>query len=254
MTSKTPYQIQFLGTGTSTGVPITGCPCEVCHSNDAKDKRMRTSAVIKVDKKNILIDASPDLRTQALRYNINHIESVFLTHTHADHVHGLDDLRPFCFFHKKDIPLYTHKGSADELKYRFPYIFDQEKYFKGKKILGGGLPLLKLHEIKDELEIFQTKFEFKLMPHGHMQTWGIIHSKMAYFTDIARMDEEVLADLKSRKLEYLFLDATRRQPHSTHLHLELSLEYAREIGAAFTGLIHLSHDFFHDKLCDELAG
>lgn len=117
-------KITILGSGTSTGVPILGCNCQVCQSNDVRNKRFRTSALIQLhSKKNLLIDASPDLRTQLLQHKIDHIEGVIITHDHADHTHGMDDLRPFGFKAKKALPVYTDASTANDLTRKFPYIF-----------------------------------------------------------------------------------------------------------------------------------
>ncbi len=247
-------QLRILGTGTSTGVPVIGCKCEVCLSNDAKDKRLRTSAVITTStNKNFLIDTGADLRTQLLTYKIDKIDCVLITHTHADHVHGIDDLRPLCFIQKDNIPVITHELACEELRLKFPYIFMREKVFsKDKPILGGGIPLLDLYSISEKNPLASEDFHFHLLPHGHFKTMGIVHSKMAYFTDVAEITSEVLDDLKSRQLDLFIVDCLRRKPHQTHLHLEQALEYAKYIQAKKTRLIHFSHDFSHQGLVDEL--
>ena len=174
MTNK----VLILGSGTSTGIPIPGCDCKVCQSTNPKNKRMRTSIILKVEDLNnteplsFLIDTTPDLRQGLLNHNIKKIDACIITHTHADHLHGIDDLRPLCFGPPpKTIPLYTSEKFSEEIKSRFPYIFgDQAK----QPQLGGGIPRL----ITKTIDFTQTinkahlngvAFDFFLFPHGHVQ-------------------------------------------------------------------------------------
>ncbi len=255
MSSNTRNQIQILGSGTSTGIPIIGCDCPVCHSSDPKDKRLRTSAYLTTSKGHkFLIDAGPDLRAQFLREKLHELDAVFITHTHADHVHGIDDLRALCFKNKKNIPVFTHHIAAQELREKFPYIFMREKLFSSERpVLGGGIPLLDLFEIPGEHPLVGDDFEFTLLPHGYFKTMGITHSKMTYFTDVASVPSETLDHLRKKQLDLFIIDCLRVSPHQTHLHLEKSLEYAKYVNAKLTGLIHFSHDFFHEELESKLA-
>ncbi len=256
MLEQASNQIRILGTGTSTGVPTIGCDCPVCTSTNARNKRLRTSALIHSKSgKNFLIDTGPDLRAQLLQNSIKSINATFITHTHADHVHGIDDLRPFCFVLKDNIPIYTHKEAQEELKERFPYIFMKEKIFtKNKPVLGGGIPLLELMptEIGEKQKILGEEFEFYIVPHGHFKTMIIIHEKMAYLTDISEIPEEVLQILKKKKLEVLIIDCLRKRPHQTHLHLDKTLDYILQIKPKFAGLIHFSHELEHQEIEDEM--
>ena len=128
-------KITILGSGTSTGVPILGCKCKVCQSTEPRNKRFRSSAIIELEnQKRILIDTTPDLRTQLLNNKVDHVDAVIITHDHADHTHGIDDLRPFGFKSNKSIPVYTSEPAARSLTRKFPYIFDSDNYFKDKKI------------------------------------------------------------------------------------------------------------------------
>jgi phosphoribosyl 1,2-cyclic phosphate phosphodiesterase len=247
-------KITILGSGTSTGVPILGCNCQVCQSNDVRNKRFRTSALIQLhSNKNLLIDASPDLRSQLLAHKIDHLEGVIITHDHADHTHGMDDLRPFGFKAQKAIPVYTDAKTANDLTRKFPYIFDRDTYFSGKAILGGGIPLLDLVRINCSNEtILDEEFEIFSLPHGHENTLGIRHRKMAYLTDLRELPEEVLKKLSAVNLELLLIDCLRPTPHQTHLHLDLTLKYISEIKPKLAVLIHMGHEWDYLQLTEEL--
>lgn len=249
-------RVTILGSGTSTGVPTLGCQCSVCTSSELKNKRYRSSICITFnDGKNLLVDASTDLRSQLLENKISSIDAAIITHEHADHTHGIDDLRPFCFYRETPIPIFTNESTANVLKDKFPYIFQREKVFKNKKILGGGIPKLDLHNVDiGQNNILGNEITFFKLPHGHTETLGFCLDKMAYIIDCQKVDEETLNFLKDQELDLLIIDCLRRKKHSTHLHLELSLDYARKIGAKQTGLTHLSHDFDHEQLTLELIG
>lgn len=246
-------QVILLGTGTSTGVPILGCSCSVCQSNDPRNKRFRTSAIIQTKSgKNILIDASPDLRTQLLRNHIHDLDGVIITHDHADHTHGIDDLRPFGFKKNASIPVFTSAESAQDLTKKFPYIFQSELVFKEKPILGGGIPKLHIETVLGKKEILGEEFDFFFLPHGHGNTLGIVHQNMAYFTDCREIPEQTLKTLRERKLELLLIDCLRYTPHSTHLHLDLTLEYVEKINPAKAVLIHLGHEIEYREILTKL--
>lgn len=241
----------ILGSGTSTGIPILGCNCKVCHSQDVKNQRLRTSVMITTpDGKNILVDTTPDMRTQLLRANVAWIDSVILTHDHADHVHGIDDLRAFCFKRNTELPVFTYAKCGERLTEKFPYIFNQKDFFKDRKILGGGIPKLALNivDLKKTAQIENNIFDFFLLPHGYIQTMGFIYGSMAYIVDCQTIPDFIVEKLQQRKLELLILDCNGPHPHETHLHLPQSLAFAKLIGAKQTKLIHITHDFDHHEL------
>lgn len=248
------HRVIILGSGTSTGVPTLGCNCSVCTSPNPKNKRLRSSILIQTeDKKNILIDTSTDLRTQLLNNNITDIDAAIITHEHADHTHGIDDLRPFCFYKNHPIPIYTHKKCGELLADKFPYIFKRDEVFKDKKILGGGIPKLDLHIIGEgKQKILDYDFEFFNLKHGHTHTLGFIFDKMAYIIDCQEIHSHALETLKENDLNLLIIDCLRRKKHQTHLHLELSVEYISYIGPKQAGLTHMSHDFDQDEIDREL--
>ncbi len=239
--------LTILGCGTSTGVPILGCNCKICQSNEPKNQRFRTSVLIHSgNNKKILIDTTPDLRSQLLREKIDWIDATIITHDHADHLHGIDDLRAFCFLREDDLPVYTYPDCAQRMQQKFPYIFDRINYFKDKPIIGGGIPRLSLNQLKLDRSILVEKesFEFFKLAHGHIPSMGFIHQKMAYVVDCNHLSVKQLTYLANKKLELLILDLNGDKPHQTHLHFEKSIEYAKTIQAQTTYFIHLTHD--HD--------
>lgn len=247
-------QVTLLGTGTSTGVPILGCSCSVCQSNDPRNKRLRTSAIIQTSNgQKILIDASPDLRTQLLREKVMDMDGVIITHEHADHTHGMDDLRPFGFKKNASLPVFTSQESSHDLSRKFPYIFQTESVFKEKPILGGGIPKLHFETVQEgKAMILGEEFEFFSLPHGHSETLGFTHRGMGYFTDCREIPTRILEALKAKKLEVLLIDCLRYTPHSTHLHLDLTLEYVEKISPSRAALIHLGHEIDYREILTRL--
>lgn len=255
------YGVTILGSGTSTGIPMLGCNCAVCTSPNPFNTRLRTSFLLTTkSNKKILIDTTPDFRTQALRAKISHIDFCILTHEHADHVHGIDDLRPFCFSSEdKSINIYTHEECAKNLTTRFDYIFDDQYFNQAKPILGGGIPRLQLNTISNFLTpvtIQDEVFHFFLLPHGHGKTMGFTYEKLAIVIDCHEVPEEVLAFLKAQNLEVLIIDCVKEGHHSTHLSLDKSFSYSKTIGAKHTYFIHMSHHLEHEylqKKCEEIS-
>jgi phosphoribosyl 1,2-cyclic phosphate phosphodiesterase len=244
-------KLTILGSGTSTGIPILGCNCKVCHSHDVKNQRLRTSVLITTaGGKNILVDTTPDMRTQLLRAKVSHLDAVILTHDHADHVHGIDDLRAFCFKRNSPLPVFTYEKCALRLKEKFPYIFNQKEFFKDRKILGGGIPKLDLNVIQSPgTQLIETEsFEFFQLPHGYIETTGFIFNNMAYIVDCQIIPEHIVKQLKDRNLDLLVLDCNGPFPHDTHLHYDKSVEFTQRIMAKITKFIHITHDFDHHQL------
>ncbi len=242
--------ITILGSGTSTGIPIVGCTCDVCLSTSPKNKRFRSSILISTrNGKNILVDTTPDLRSQALAQKIINIDSCIITHTHADHCHGIDDLRSFTFFKNKSISVYGSKETYDILKIKFDYIFD-----KTLKI-SGPIPLLDFKEVKnmEYTKIDEDEFYFFNLPHGRTKSTCFYTDGLAYLIDCASIPDKVIDFLANKKLNLLILDCNSKlKPHKTHLYLPQSLEYAKRINAKQTGLIHMTHDFDHESFEEEL--
>ena len=243
LTEKSDLSLTILGCGTSTGVPLIQCRCEVCLSPDPKDKRLRASVWIQVRGKSILIDTSTDLRQQALREQIPRIDAVLITHPHADHVHGIDELRSFNFIQKSDIPLYGNVWTCEELKSKFAYIFDPNP-----TIEGGGIPRLNLHLFQAQspyLEILGEKIIPISVNHGSKECVGYRLGPVAYVTDCSTIPEPSLERLKD--LSVLVLDCLRLTPHNTHFNLEQALDTVSKLKPKKTFLTHLGHEFEYAK-------
>jgi len=226
-------QLTLLGTGTSQGVPVIGCTCPVCTSTDKKDKRLRTSALLTIGDLNIGIDIGPDFRQQMLRENIMHLEAILLTHAHNDHIAGMDDVRPFNFKYDRNMPIYATKDVQDNVRQRFPYIFDRNPY--------PGAPRLELHTIS-HTESFTIKGHI-ITPirvwHGQLPVLGFRIGDVTYLTDIKTIDPEELD--KVRGTQVLVLGALHYSKHYSHLNFEEAIALANEIQAEKTYFIHMSH-------------
>lgn len=223
-------RIQFLGTGTSTGVPEIGCKCEVCTSPDHKDKRLRASALLTINNKNILIDCGPDFREQMLTIEFKPIEGVLITHEHYDHVGGIDDLRPFCRF--GDINIYAEEYVCTALKERIPYCFTESKY--------PGVPDITLNAIDnkpfsvDNIEVLPVR-----VMHHKLPIWGYRIGKFAYLTDMKTLPESEYSKLEG--LDVLVISALRHKEHLSHQTLEEALIQIKKIAPKRAYLTHMSH-------------
>ncbi len=231
--------ITILGSGTSTGIPVVGCNCSVCRSTDPRNRRTRCSALLSYAGRNILIDTSPDLRLQALRENICHIDAVLYTHSHADHLHGIDDLRGFNLHSENAIPLFSSNQTLKRIRSNFSYIFDNNIENPGY------VPRLSLHPIEAPFELFDLTIIPIPLQHGRMQTLGFRCGPLAYLTDCNEIPENSLAQLEN--LELLILDGLRFRPHSTHFNITQAVEIAKQINARQTWLTHLSHEVDHPR-------
>ncbi|RMF95036.1 MAG: MBL fold metallo-hydrolase [Candidatus Schekmanbacteria bacterium] len=233
-------EIIFLGTGTSHGVPKIGCRCKVCLSDDPKDKRMRSSILIKIEKKsNILIDTSIDLRFQALKHNIDKIDAVLFTHYHADHIFGLDELRRFNEITGKTIPIYGTKDTLQEIRRIFSYVFS------GRHIPGGGIPSLKAVEVNSRINIEGITFDRLEGKHGMFDVSGFRMANVVYFTDVKHISEKTLKKMEG--LEILILGALRDTPHPTHFSIDEAYEIVKKIQPQKTYLTHISHEISHSE-------
>ena len=246
-------KITILGSGTSTGVPILGCKCSVCQSNDVRNKRMRTSALLETARaKTILVDASPDLRTQLLTTKTQSLDAVIITHDHADHTHGMDDVRPFTFGKEKPLPVFSDEYTIRSLTSKFPYIFQRDKIYADKPIIGGGIPLLDLHQVQEN--IVGENFNFHSLPHGHGDSLCFIHQKLGYIIDCREVPDLILNQFRDAELELLVIDCLRYTPHQTHLHLDLTLKYIESIKPKLAVLTHMGHEMDYLELNHQLRG
>lgn len=232
--------VTFLGSGTSTGVPVVGCRCGVCTSEDPRNRRLRQSVVIEKGGKVILIDTTPDLRMQLLRHPVPWIDCILYTHSHADHLMGLDDVRPFNFFHRRPIVAYASEWTARAIRSAFGYIWADTQP-------GGGKPQIDLRIVDGPFE--HDGIEIVPIPvrHGDWTILGYRIGPFAYITDTNGIPEASRALL--RGVESLALDGLRHGPrHSTHFTIGEAVAASREIGVPETWLIHLSHDVEHAEV------
>ncbi len=230
--------LTVLGSGTSMGVPTIGCDCAVCQSSDPHDRRTRPSVMVSYNGRHVMIDSTPDFREQALRENITHLDAVLYTHTHADHILGIDDLRPLTYRHKPGkMPLYATPDGCDFLRRMFPYIFNPTYKF-------GGLPQVDLKPINGGVELFGARFEPLTVIHGETPILGFRFGSAAYLTDHSAVPPATLE--KMRGLDILFLDALRHTPHPTHSTVEQSLQIVDAIKPKRTFFTHICHDLAHE--------
>lgn len=220
------------------GVPTIGCDCAVCHSTDPRDRRTRPSVMVSYNGRHVLIDTTPDFREQALREKITRVDAVLYTHTHADHILGIDDLRPLSFYHKPGkLPLYATPDAAEFLRNMFRYIFDADYKF-------GGLPRVELLPINGPVELFGARFEPVKVIHGETPILGFRFGSAAYLTDHSDVPAETLKRL--RDLDILFLDALRYKPHPTHSTVEQSLKIIEAVQPKRAFFTHICHDLPHE--------
>ncbi len=232
-------RITVLGSGTSVGVPTIGCHCDVCESTDPRDQRLRPSVLVTVEGRNILIDTTPDLRTQALRARIARVDAVVFTHSHADHLMGLDDLRPFNFKQKGQIPIFASPETMTAIQRCFAYIFDG-----GKK--ESNIPRLDARIISDApFEVCGVEFVPVPVLHGSQTIYGFRFGGAAYLTDHSEIPEASLELL--RGLDVLFLDALRYKPHPTHSTVERSLRTVEKLEPRRAFFTHICHDLGHAR-------
>jgi len=231
-------ELLFLGTGTSYGVPMVGCDCEVCRSSDPHNKRTRASAVFRYDGRNVLVDTATELRLQVIANGIDRLDAVLFTHAHADHLHGLDDLRGFTS-RQGPIDLYADARSADVIRTSFAYAFGEEAEYLE-------LPRIRLHEIDGPFELFGETVWPIALEHGKLPVLGFRMGDIAYLTDCSGIPEESLRRL--HRLEVLVIDAVRFKPHPTHFCLDEALEVIDILSPERALITHISHHFDHDTV------
>lgn len=228
--------LTVLGSGTSMGVPTIGCRCAVCTSTDPRDRRTRPSILIDYDSRRVLIDSSPDFREQAIREGIQHLDAVLYTHAHADHILGLDDLRPLTFRAPGKIPLYAQAPAAAVIRRMFQYIFAGDYKY-------GGLAQVELHEFDGPVELFGAKFQPIPVLHGDAEICGFRIGGAAYLTDFS--DIPASSEEQLRGLDILILDALRHKPHPTHSTVENSLSIIARLAPQRAFFTHMCHDLGH---------
>jgi phosphoribosyl 1,2-cyclic phosphate phosphodiesterase len=232
--------LTVLGSGTSMGVPTVGCKCEVCRSTDPHDKRLRPSIMVEWEGHRVLIDTTPDFRWQAIREDIDRIDAVLYTHGHADHILGLDDLRPLSFPRVTGggkLPLYANEQTARVLRSVFKYVFDNDYKF-------GGIAQVELKTIDSPIVLFGKQFTPVTVIHGEAEIFGYRFGSAAYLTDFSWVPESTLQQLNG--LDILFLDALRHTPHPTHSAVANSLSIVEKLQPKRTFFTHISHDLAHE--------
>jgi phosphoribosyl 1,2-cyclic phosphate phosphodiesterase len=256
-----PLTVTLLGTGTSTGVPVLGCTCPVCRSDDPRDRRTRCACHVRIGPAaagasgaddddpdapalHLQIDTGPDFRAQALREGLTRVDAVCYTHHHFDHIAGLDDLRPFFFRHRAPMPCYGLPATNEVLRTRHDYIFGDDRY--------PGAPRLRLHDVEEAPFALASRYDDRAAPvtvtpvplwHGDMPVLGFRIGRFAYLTDVSHIPEASFERL--RGVDTLVLDALRPEPHPTHLSFDDGVAAARRIGARQTYFIHMTHSVFH---------
>lgn len=244
-------KITFLGTGTSHGVPMIGCPCTTCVSADPRDTRLRPSIFVEAAADHsapdhaehagtkLLVDAGPDLRQQALRHHISRVDAILFTHGHADHILGIDDVRRFNALMRGPMPCYGDAATLDDVRRTFGYAFAPPA------IKGGGLPQLDMREINGPFTVGRLDVRPVPLFHGERPILGFRFGTVAYLTDCSRLADEAWELLEG--LDVLVLDALRERPHPTHFSLSEAIDTATRIGAARTFFTHMCHDLAHES-------
>ena len=265
-------RLKFLGTGTSQGVPMIGCGCEVCRSRDPRDKRLRASVLVEYEGLTILVDAGPDFRQQMLREEVSHVDAILLTHNHKDHTGGLDDIRAFNYLEKRATEIYCEKYVEDALRMEYSYAFAEKKYPGAPEwhvhnidenpfeiICGGPYEVLSWEPGKGYVHTIAGKDDpvrtASIIPirgmHYKLPVLGYRFGNIAYCTDMNHIPEEEYSKLQG--LDHFIINCVRRGRHISHYSLEQAIEVAEKVGAKHSWLTHLSHQLpCHEELTKEL--
>jgi phosphoribosyl 1,2-cyclic phosphate phosphodiesterase len=237
-------KITFLGTGTSGGVPMIACPCYVCASTNEKDKRLRSSILVESNTTTLVVDTTPDFRTQMLRENIRRLDAVIFTHPHKDHIAGLDDVKAFNFFQKKSIDVYANTLTLEALKREFSYVFADKKY--------PGIPDITMHEITTEtFMVGDIPVTPILVYHFQMPVLGFRFGNFIYITDANRIDDTEKEKIKGSNT--IVLNALRKKEHISHFSLQEAVDLVDELKIPNAYFTHISHQLgTHEEINGEL--
>lgn len=239
--------VTLMGTGTSTGVPRIACDCPVCTSDDPRNRRLRAGVLLRTEEggepRTAVIDTSPDLRRQALTHDVRQLHAILFTHSHADHVYGLDDVRIFNFLMRRDLPCYGSPDTLAAIRRHFSYVFEDSQ-------TGGGKPLLRLVPVEGPFQVLGRTVTPVPVLHGEMPVYGYRLGGFALVTDVSSIPEESFRLLEG--VEVLVLGALRHRPHPTHFNFEQAVAAARRIGARRTVFTHLCHEVDHGAAEEEL--
>ena len=233
--------ITVLGTGTSQGVPFVACDCRVCRSEDERDRRLRSSILVETEDTVLLVDTTPDLRTQALRHGLRRLDAAVFTHAHTDHIAGFDDLRRFCELSDRPMPVYASPHTMAGLRRMFYYAFDGQHAYRN-------YIRPEPHEISGPFTIGDIELAPAEVPHGKMLVYGYIFSRggrklAAYFSDCHHVPPAIIEEISG--IPVLIIDALRHEPHPSHLSLREALEVSAAARAQRTWLTHIGHDLGH---------
>ncbi len=242
MSGAAPVRVTFLGTGTSTGVPAIGCSCEVCRSEDPRDKRLRASVLLEFDGRAVVIDTGTDFRQQALRVGLDRLDAVLITHAHADHIFGLDDIRPFNFRTRQAMPCYADARTWEGIRRVYEYVFSPTPY--------GGVPQIDVHVVDGPFELFGRTVEPYYVIHGRLPVVAYRCGSLAYVTDCNEIPDETIEGLQG--LDVLVLDGLRYADHPTHLTIPKALAYIERIAPKRAFLTHMNHEVSHEAVSREL--
>jgi phosphoribosyl 1,2-cyclic phosphate phosphodiesterase len=239
-----PLSITFLGTGTSSGVPMVGCDCRVCQSPHAKDKRLRSSILVQSATTTVVVDATPDFRQQMLSHGVKQLDAILITHAHKDHVGGLDDTRGFQYIQQRATPLYGSSSALAGVRREVPYAFEDQKY--------PGVPVYDLHEISDACFVVG---DIEIMPilvwHYHLPVHGFRFGPFTYITDANSIPEESMQKLEGTQI--LVLNALRKEPHISHFTLGEAVTLAQQLQVKQAWFTHISHQLgMHHEINEEL--
>ena len=230
-------KVTFLGTGTSQGIPVIGCDCKICKSNNKKDKRLRSSIHVQQNDVSFIIDTGPDFRQQVLRENINQLDFVLYTHAHKDHTGGIDDIRSFNFIHKKTIPVYGNKSLINQMKNDYSYIFSKSKY--------PGLPKISLHSVKNNF----NKLGINIVPinvkHNKLDVLGYKIFDFTYITDANFISKKERKKIEGSKI--LVINCLQQKKHISHFNLSEALVLIKELKVKKAYLTHVSHNLGSHK-------
>jgi phosphoribosyl 1,2-cyclic phosphate phosphodiesterase len=231
---KLHIEATLLGTGTSQGVPVITCDCEVCRSSDPMDKRLRSSLLLKINEQNFVIDAGPDFRAQMLKEKVNSLRAILLTHEHVDHIFGLDDIRSFNWLQKRPADIYAEERVQEAIKRIFHYVFANFKY--------PGVPKMNLHQVNENpFKIDGIEFIPIRCFHHKLPVYGFRVGDLTYITDTNFIPAEEMEKIKGSRI--LIINCLRREKHISHFNLEEALEVIHQINPEKAYLTHISHDF-----------
>src|SRR5216684_5808442 len=242
--SRAPLRVIVLGSGTSMGVPTLGCACRVCKSDDPHDKRLRPSLLISRGGHNVVIDTTPDFRQQALRVGLDRLDAILLTHGHADHVLGFDDIRPYNIRQRAALPVYSNEDTFRIIRRIFAYVFDDKPTLST-------VPSVTLNVIEHEFELLGIPFIPVPMFHGDMKVLGFRFGRAAYLTDFSSMPDSSMALLEG--LDELILDALRDMPHPMHQTVDQALALIEKLNPRRAWFTHIAHDLPHAETNERLV-